>query len=451
MWLRNKRLMTLRLLKIYVTSLFVALAALCGCSKKAPIVILPEDEERPTYTIIYYAVGGQTLDRAIEESIGSMAKGGLPENISLTGCIKWTKGYTSELSDGEGNAYRFRLGSEHSAIELEYVGDNNFAMYEPANTADFIRWSKEVAPADNYILVIAGHGNGWHPEVGLTAIQESTRGTLRDTDLGRYASLEELSEGIANSDTHFRMIHMISCLMNNVEYITSLAPHCDYILGSSHISVMLCSELRFLRIALETMARDEDESFIKSMSDYLDYIEADIEGKNDLATETLDFSLTDTRKVAALDKEIAKLTNQLIELYDSGDAERIATLEGAIAQAYYYISAHIAPEDMDTTEYLRMAFTYDLVDIASRAASAIDDDELKDIASAIKTQAERARILHYSKSLNGIDDVYYGITLTNSTLWEQRGYYEAGYEDTPFDLATGWSRFLKRNNIEVAY
>jgi len=33
----------------------------------------------------------------------------------------------------------------------------------------------------------------------------------------------------------------------------------------------------------------------------------------------------------------------------------------------------------------------------------------------------------------------------------ERGYAEAGYEDTKFDQTTGWSHFLKRNNIEVAY
>lgn len=443
--------MRLRLFTIYSVLLIVALASLCACSKRAPIVIMPDDEKQPTYTIIYYAVGGATLDKAIEESIAAMAKGGLPENVALSGCIKWTKGYASELSNGEGNVYRFRLDGKQSTIELEQIGDNNYPMHEPENIADFIRWSKEVAPADNYILVLAGHGNGWHPQVNLTNNQEYTRGTLRDTDLDRYTSLEELSQGIANSQTHFRMIHMVSCLMNNVEYITSLAPYCDYILGSSHISVMLCSELRFLKMALKEIDNNSTESFVEAMQNYFDYIEADIEGKNDLEAETLDFALTDTREVEALNRGIAQLASHLNEIYDEGNEGGIATLEEAIAQSYYFISAHIAPEDMATTEYLRMAFTYDLVDIAHRAAAAINDDQLKEIASTIKTQAESTRILHYSKSLNDIDDVYYGITLTNSTLWAERGYSEAGYEETPFDKATGWSRFLKRNNIAVAY
>lgn len=412
---------------------------------------MADDDEGPSYTIIYYAVGGETLDAAIERSITDFAKSSLRKNVQLTGCVKWTKGYSSTLSNGEGGAYRIILNKQSSELNFEQVGDNNYPMHQPENIADFICWSKEVAPADNYILVLAGHGNGWHPEVVYGGSNEATRGTLRDTDLDRYTSLEELCQGIALSDTRFRMIYMISCLMNNIEYITSLAHYSDYILGSSHISVMLCSELRFLRMALEEMKEDDTESFVEAMSNYFNYIKADIAGKNALKDETLDLSLTESSCVPAINEAINSLTNRLIELYDQGDDTTIATLEEAIAQAYYYISAHIAPEDMETTEYLRMAFTYDLVDIVNRASTSIDDDRLKLIAETLEAKAWKAAILHYSKSLNGINDVYYGITLTNSTLWKTRHYSEAGYEDTLFDKATGWSRFLKRNNIEVVF
>lgn len=448
----------------YITSIVIALL-LGGCigvdDHQTNDVTPPINEEPETYTIIYYAVGGETLDKAIEMSITSVV-GNLSENIKLTGCVKWTDNYKSELCDSEGGTYRFIHTEQSGELRLEHVGDSNFPMYEPENIADFICWSKEVAPADNYILVLAGHGNGWHPEVGLTAGGESTRGTLRDTGLDRYISLEELCAGVAASQTHFRMIHMISCLMNNVEYITSLAPYCDYILGSSHISVMLCSELRILCFVLGNMIDNQAETFIEAMTNYLSDIDNDIKYHSNLEEETIDFVLTDTHEVAALNREVGLLTDRLIQIYDLSDSlgeeefvgkygATIAEMERAVAQSYYFISAHIAPEDMATTEYLRMAFSYDLVDIAHRIATTIEDDAIRDIATAIETQAERARILHYIKSPNNSLNVYYGITLTNSILWAERGYSEAGYEETPFDKATGWSRFLKRNNIEVAY
>lgn len=432
---------------LYITSLVAGILLLVGCKvENKPIVVTPEDRPRPTFTIMYYAVGGGTLDEAIERTITDLAERGAKQNIRFTGCVKWTKGYTSELSDGEGSVYRFRLDNSSSALKLDRVSDNNYALHDPKSIADFIRWSKEASPADNYILVLAGHGNGWHPEVGLLG----TRGTLRDTDLDRYISLEELCQGIAASDTHFRMIQMISCLMNTVEYITPLADYCDYILASSHISVMLCTELAFLQMSLREIEEQSNEAFIDAIGGYLDNIKLDIELKM-LSDEVLDFSLTDTREVAALNGEIKRLTAMLLSLYDKADSATIAKCEEELAKAYYYIAAHSSSEEMAQTEYLRMAFTYDIVDIARRAAVAIGDSESSDIASALALQAARARVLNYTTTLKGVDEVYYGVTLTNGEKWVERGYAEAGYEDTKFDQTTGWSHFLKRNNIEVAY
>jgi hypothetical protein len=61
--------------------------------------------------------------------------------------------------------------------------------------------------------------------------------------------------------------------------------------------------------------------------------------------------------------------------------------------------------------------------------------------------AKAARIANYTTQLSGVNDVYYGITLTNSTQWSDREYEKAGYEETLFNQITHWSEFLKRNNI----
>lgn len=442
----------------YIMAVVVALVALVGCGgSSTTIVIYPQEQEKPTYTLMYYAAGGETLDKAIERSLREMEQSGVKENVKLTASVKWTKGYKSSLSNGEGEVCRFMLGGESALLEPDVVGDNSYALYDPDNIADFILWSKAVAPADNYILIIAGHGNGWHPEVGLDA----TRGTLRDTDLNRYTSLEELCEGIEMAGVHFRMVHMISCLMNNMEYITPLADYCDYILASSHISVMLCSEPRFLQMSLRRVKNDTDEEFVAAMKEYLNNIKVDINSKSDsnesLAEESLDFSLTDASKVAALNANIKDFTDALISIYDradndaEADAEAVMAIEEALAEAYYFISAHTPAEEMATTEYIRMAFTYDLVDIARRAAAATDDEALTRTAAEIESAAKEARLLNLTTKLSGIKEVYYGITLTNAQMWAERQYSEAGYEATMFDQRTGWSRFLKRNNVVLQY
>ncbi len=440
--------------------LTVVLLGLMACTEepKPPVVVIvPEQEEPPTYTIMYLASGGDTLDEAIERSITNISKSALATNINLTASVKWTRGYTSTWSNGKGEVCRMVIEGGGNNIDHRTIGDNSYPLYDPENIADFITWSKEVAPADKYILLLAGHGNGWHPEVGM----ESTRGTLRDTDLDRYVSLEELCAGIELGGTHFEMIQMISCLMNTMEYITPLSEYADYVMGSCHVSVMLCTEIQWLHMALRSIKGDKDGEFVEALREYMGYIKMDI-GLQDLTREKVDFSITDSAQVARLNEAIKSFADVVDALYDEQEgigatafeAKYGATMEDVenkVSDSYYYIEAYLDAEAMETTEYLRMAFTYDLVDIVRRASRAITCEALATAAAEIEQSARSARIVNYTTQLDKIREVFYGVTLTNSEQWVARGYDKAGYEDTLFDKTTGWSRLLKRNNITLRY
>lgn len=440
--------------------LIVATLGLIACTEepKPPVVVVvPEQEELPTYTIIYLAVGGDTLDEAIERSLANISKSALAPNINLAAQIKWTKGYASNWSNGKGEVCRMMIKGEEGSTDFTTVGDNSYPLYDPDNIADFITWSKRVAPADNYILLLAGHGNGWHPEVGI----EATRGTLRDTDLQRYVSLEELCTGIELSGTHFRMIQMISCLMNTMEYITPLSLYADHIMGSCHVSLMLCTEIHWLHMALRSIKSDKESEFVEALGEYMGYIKMEM-GLQDLLLEKVDFSITDSRYVARLNESIRSFADVVDGLYDEQESigkeafearygATMKEVESAVAGAYYYITAYLDAEAMETTEYLRMAFTYDLVDIVRRASRAITCEALATAAAEVEQAARSARRINYTTQLEEIGEVFYGVTLTNGEQWERRGYESAGYEDTLFDKTTGWSRLLKRNNITLQY
>lgn len=419
-----------------ITVLLLCCTLLVMCSDSpTTVIIIPNNDDKPTYTIMYYAVGGATLDEAIEESV-ERAEKIAATNVRMTGCIKWTKGYASGLSNGEGEVIRF-VSQGKSETEIEKIGDNNWAMSEPEHIAEFLEWSREVAPADHYILVVAGHGNGWSPSA------DGTRGTLRDTDLGQYTTIEELCEGIERGGTTFRMIQMISCSANTMEYITPLSQYADYILASSHISVMLSSELAFLKNELKDIKSDVD--FEKSLSHYLNDINSDIKSNEAAKSETLDFILTECKSFAALNEAIADFTKALVEVYESEDKDVITTLEESIAKAYYLSQEALIPEEEE-----RRAYTYDIVDIARCAAKGCE--ALAEYAEAIERRAEEARVKHCIRNLPAeVSEVYYGVTLTNAEKWAERGYEAAGYEQTLFNRETQWAEFLKRNNAEIRY
>lgn len=436
-----------------------------GCTEhegqeQTPPTIIPNPEPEPeaeSYTIMYYACGGGSLDNGISIVIRSAEVFGCGPNVNITGSVKWTKSRDNNINNGEGGVHRFVLSDKQRELEMEQIGDEYYPIHTSENIADFIMWSKSTAPADNYILVLAGHGNGWHPGVGIL----ETRGTVRDTDLDHYIGLDELSMGIELSDTHFKMISFNSCLMNTMEYLTGLSDKADYILAPSHVSILLGSELAFLAMSLDEQEEGGDEAFVNAMDIYIKDMAEQMQlyGEEDSA---LDLTLTDTRKIAPINEAIRRLTSIIVAIYDEEQAvgaetmvERyggtVKDIEERLKGAYNFLESHLTDEEINETEYMRQSFTFDLIDIATRMSSALTLPILDGVVNDLRSAVDDARALHYVQGLEGMEDVYYAITLTNRKNWDEYRYERAGYRETLFDRTTGWSRFLIRNNIEMKY
>lgn len=470
----------MRLTKYIYTIMVLALFALAmvACEEeqvKGPTVEIemPDEEEPelPTYTIMYYASGGgaadalagRGLDLAIEMSIEYFERRPLKRNVKFTTCIKWSKDYQGKYADGDGGVYRMYLDGRKTEFEFEHIGDNNYPINEPENIAEFIRWSKEVAPADKYIIVLSGHGNGWHPEVGINDAVDNTRGVLRDTDTGRYVSCEELNAAFAMADTHFRMIFLGSCLMNTIEYVTALSQYSDYILASSHISIMFTTELNYLVLMLEQDVEDDsDEAFTQGIYTYLNQDINNTITSTDYVYDSIDFILTDSRKVDNIVVATKEFTDAIIALYDERDAvgdeaftakygASIADMEQKMASSYYFLGQFMNDKEIYETEYLRQSFTYDLGDIASRAASALNCEELKSKADALHKASIDAQAVCYATIMVKKNELHHSVTFTNAEKWAERNYDESGYENSLFDQRTGWSRLLKRNNVPLKF
>lgn len=466
-------------LRTIIIATFIAITfTSCGDTAENNTPITPGDntgttsKEPPTYTIIYYASGGgaedaaagRGLDFAIEKSIEYfLDKRKLEKNVKFTACIKWSKGYEGKYVNGDGQTYRFFIDKEHDGHNFELVGDNSYAINDPNNIAEFISWSKEVAPSDEYIVVFSGHGNGWHPEVGVNDTIESTRGIMRDTDTGRYISCEELNEGLEIADTHFRMIFLGSCLMNTIEYVTALSQYADYILASSHISIMFTTELNLLAHMLERDIKDNsDQTFVSGINDYLNNGINTTISNTDHVYDRIDFTLTDCKKVDGILEATKNFTDTIIALYDEEESigqeafkqkygATIADMELSMAESYYFLGQFMSDQDIYESEYIRQSFTYDLGDIALKASEALDNDKLKSAYEALHKASQDAQSVCYTTTMVSKKKLHHSVVLTNAEKWEERNYDNSGYEELLFDKRTGWSRLLKRNNIPLKF
>lgn len=466
-------------LRTIIIATFIAITfTSCGDTVENNTPITPDDntgttsKEPPTYTIIYYASGGgaedaaagRGLDFAIEKSIEYfLDKRKLEKNVKFTACIKWSKGYEGKYVNGDGQTYRFFIDKEHDGHDFELVGDNSYAINDPNNIAEFISWSKEVAPSDEYIVVFSGHGNGWHPEVGVNDTIESTRGIMRDTDTGRYISCEELNEGLEIADTHFRMIFLGSCLMNTIEYVTALSQYADYILASSHISIMFTTELNLLAHMLERDIKDNsDQTFVSGINDYLNNGINTTISNTDHVYDRIDFTLTDCKKVDSILEATKNFTDTIIALYDEEESigqeafkqkygATIADMELSMAESYYFLGQFMSDQDIYESEYIRQSFTYDLGDIALKASEALDNDKLRSAYEALHKASQDAQSVCYTTTMVSKKKLHHSVVLTNAEKWEERNYDDSGYEELLFDKRTGWSRLLKRNNIPLKF
>ena len=129
----------------------------------------------------------------------------------------------------------------------------------------------------------------------------------------------------------------------------------------------------------------------------------------------------------------------------------IAEMETELAKSYYFLGQFMSEIEINYTEYLRQSFTYDLGDIASRAASVFNHEALKAAAENLHTVSMAAQAVCYATPTVSKSKLHHSVTFTNAQKWAERNYEESGYESSIFDQRTGWSRFLKRNNTPLKY
>ena len=410
----------------------------------------PSQSEIRSYTIMTYGCGGGELDEFYEETIKNVTLLDVPPHINIVGQMKWSNGYKSEWSTGDGGVTRFKYNHAAKGFDNEPYSDNSFRIDDSANLASFITWARETAPADEYVIIFMGHGNAYHPSFdGAT-----TRAIMRDDEEPVYLGLSGIAEAFRSVDAHFSLSFMMCCLMNSIEYITELEPYTDYYLASSHVTSISSGEIYFILESLIGMEEYDDMSLVEAVTQYIDQ-DYDMWWSQNLLA--IDHTLTKCSNVAALNDAIREFTDVVVALYDEemtigADAMlarygfTAADLDEALSGAYYPVNATFSESDIKALEWYRMDYAFDIVDIATKVAAATQHSDVIRTAENIKSAAAAAITYQRDANLLAVERVYYTALLVNQSQWASLGLESAGYENTAFDIATGWSRLLKANN-----
>lgn len=400
-----------------------------GCVEKN-YYLIDDMTDRDTYTIMLYGCGGGNLDDMMRLNLQEAIDEGVSERVQFTGQIKYSKEYQKEHPELKGTL-RFSLGdtSEGKIVPSE-VFSETLPLYDPQTLTDFICWSKQVAPADQYILVLWNHGNGWKPKSDGV----KSRAVCFDDNLeGMPAlALDDMVEAIKLSDTHFKMIYYDACQMAILENYAALPEVADYALGASHNTPGIGGDYSSLIYNL-THSTDFEEA----MTDYCN----DVIRHWEVSQEAFDLGLFDLSYMDDVLNGVSQLSQALNEIVQlkSGD-EHFNPYTLAAVEYSLYICYRYDPESP----------FYDVGNLAEFLAYRVLDTHYMPIfiraASTISRGLSHAFVCHCKTSALDSKHITIGVTLLHKKDWEQLG-YEGTYQQLAFDRQTQWSEWLKINEM----
>ena len=176
-------------------------------------------------------------DTRIDVASGKLDRGVLKPRINVAvetgGALEWQNRLDGDdqwgLQVANDRLQRYLLSQEYdyaSHNTLELAEELPMAsMADPETLADFIRWGVERCPAQKYMLVLWGHGNG--ASTGMI-IDE-----IYDDDI---LYLYEMDEALARADVKFELVLLDACMMCNMETACVLAKYADWMVASEELA-----------------------------------------------------------------------------------------------------------------------------------------------------------------------------------------------------------------------
>ena len=100
------------------------------------------------------------------------------------------------------------------------------AMNQPDTLRDFIKWSAQAFPADQYVLALWDHGGG--PIVGF--------GNDNALGGGKAMVVNDIVSAIKSAGVSFELVGFDSCLMATLEVASMLSPYANYLVASEEVT-----------------------------------------------------------------------------------------------------------------------------------------------------------------------------------------------------------------------
>lgn len=172
------------------------------------------------YTIMLYGCGGGDIDSQLGGALEGVVKALGVENNQVSYTVMYSMSKKTSKEDfpdsfrGEkGKTYRYVLSKDTDLTQAGYRSKyfyknaSEVELYKASTLTDFIKWSMEKAPAENYILELMNHGGGFDLETEVL-----TKGIIYDDnqkDKDGYnigLGVVTIAEALRQAGTHLKAI-----------------------------------------------------------------------------------------------------------------------------------------------------------------------------------------------------------------------------------------------------
>lgn len=427
--------------------LIVFMVCFAACTKNEYYLIEnQEQEDKSTYTIMMYGCGGGSLDKEMILNIQEALLAGSTDRVNFTGQVKFSSRFqqTEEFNGTQRFIIEPTNGNWYTPIE---VLDEKLELFNPQNLTDFINWSKEQCPADEYILLLWNHGSAWSPKFDAP----QSRAIVHDDIFKQRAiTLDELVKGIKDSGTKMKMIYFDACLMGMLEVLTGIRECAEYALCASHVTPSMGGDYNSLIYHL-----DNSTCFEKAMDEYCS--ETISHWNNDGLP--FDLKLVNLDKMDQLLKDVGVLSSYLNDVAQIS-SEFIADRENGVKVNPYDNNTLIA----DTFEYaINNCYNYfwlykdgvaeypyyDIHMLAELLASGPTNSysaRFVDISSRLNRSLKEAIVCKHNTTIANGWDFTMGVLIVNKDIWV-KGRYNTTYNGLMFDQQTNWGKWLSINPI----
>lgn len=428
------------------------------------------------YTMFIYGNAGGDMDDVIENYVWDKVKPLLTDstNVRVVCFYKYGMETVSQYGN-EGDVVWFELNAQTDLTKLKEKGlkaqivgakAENWQLYNPHCLSMVLQFSSLFCPANDYILTIYGHGDGFDPctDVPNKFSEEAgdTRGVLKDEWLqSEELDMYELNQALeAAGGRKLKALFLHNCLLGNLETLAQVRNSAEYIFASTHLlaaqQTLLYEYLHALMGSgdFEALSKQAMERIRSLMGEwYLDASDDDEMANGDfkmIRADLLDGILSATKRLA----------NRLITLYTSNDQATIDAIDQATTGVYRFSMPVKIPE------YSYFFPFFDLADYAHLLAAKTGDGELAAISQDIDDAFNKALVSYIDISLNKqhLDHYTLSVCLYDEATYKKdvdwlqqviksqhllktapQNTIQEGYEQCAFHELTDWGNWLKTN------